>query len=106
MGGLASVLFLFISVFSIFLASCIKTFAASRLHSAFQNLIKESSSFRGAFRVFRPRAFLFFPFRAWSAEMRFAQSANAGNKKTNRPNWWKLADFSFKVAKIPGKIAY
>src|SRR5258706_8745105 len=81
MGGLASVLFLFISVFSIFLASCIKTFAASRLHSAFQNLIKESSSFRGAFRVFRPALFFFSLFARGRRKCASRKAPMQGTKK-------------------------
>jgi len=62
MGGLANVLLLFISVFSLFLASCKKTFSASRLHSAhlitdlFQLLVP------GGVPCFPPPRFSFFPF--------------------------------------------
>ena len=99
MGGLAKVLFLFSYMFSLFLASCIKTFAASRLHSAhlirglFQLLVP------GGVPCFPPPRFSFFPFsRVVGGNALRAKrqcKTNTETTKQNRPKWWKLADSKF-----------
>jgi hypothetical protein len=104
MGGLAESLIFFISLFQSFprLVHLGTEHGPKGLALVFSLNLLRIAARSGGPSFFSAPALLFFPFScAWSAEMRFAQSAknktNTRTTKQNRPKWWKLADSRFRI---------